>query len=123
MSGQSTHSPQQLVERYLALWHEPDDERRQASINALWTEDGAQFTRTQAFQGYDALDKRVTTAHEKWVQEGGFRFKLAGDVDTHHNAVKFAWEMVPRDGGDVAGSGLIFLVLSDDGRIQLDYQF
>ncbi len=31
--------------------------------------------------------------------------------------------MVPRDGGEAAGSGLQILVLADDGRIRTDYQF
>jgi hypothetical protein len=31
--------------------------------------------------------------------------------------VKFRWEMVPRDGGAPAGSGLEILVLGADGRI------
>jgi hypothetical protein len=31
--------------------------------------------------------------------------------------------MVPRDGGEVAGGGLEFLLLADDGRIRADYQF
>jgi len=36
--------------------------------------------------------------------------------------VKFHWEMVSK-GGDVAGVGLQFLLLSADGRIRVDYQF
>jgi hypothetical protein len=40
-----------------------------------------------------------------------------------HDVVKFNWEMVPRGGGAVAGVGLEVLVLDDDGRIRIDYQF
>jgi len=38
------------------------------------------------------------------------------------DVVKFHWEMVSK-GGDVAGVGLQFLLLSADGRIRVDYQF
>ncbi len=37
--------------------------------------------------------------------------------------VKFNWEMIPADGGEVAGAGLEVLVLDKDGRIKTDYQF
>jgi hypothetical protein len=39
------------------------------------------------------------------------------------DTVKLAWEMVPAGGGEVAGSGVDFLVLDGDGRIRRDYQF
>jgi hypothetical protein len=31
--------------------------------------------------------------------------------------------MVPTSGGEVAGVGLEILILDDDGRIRIDYQF
>jgi adenine/guanine phosphoribosyltransferase-like PRPP-binding protein len=52
-----------------------------------------------------------------------FLFRLSGDVVAHHQAVKLSWEMVPANGSEVAGAGVIFLLLRDDGRIHLDYQF
>jgi hypothetical protein len=113
----------QLVNRYIALWHEPDAELRRQSITELWVEDGAQFTRLREIRGYQALVERVSTAYEKFVKTECFLFRLSGDVDAHHNAVKFTWEMVPAGGGEAAAVGTIFLLLSDDGRIHLDYQF
>lgn len=41
----------------------------------------------------------------------------------HHDAVKITWETVPANGGDVAGFGIIFLLLSDDGRVLLTPSF
>jgi hypothetical protein len=40
-----------------------------------------------------------------------------------HGVVKFSWETVSVDTGDVAGGGLEILVLDDDGRIKADYMF
>jgi hypothetical protein len=37
--------------------------------------------------------------------------------------VKFNWCMVPSGGGAVAAAGLIVLLLADDGRVQIKYQF
>ena len=65
----------------------------------------------------------MTRSHDEFVARGGFVFRPAGDATRLRDVVKFRWEMVPRDGGDVAGKGLQVLVLDADGRIRLDYQF
>jgi hypothetical protein len=113
----------QLVNRYMQLWHEPNAELRRKNIAELWVEDGAQFTNSHEYRGYKALEERVASAHEEFVEKGGFVFRLSGNVQEHHNAVKFSWEMVPSAGGEVAAVGTIFLLLNNDGRIHLDYQF
>jgi hypothetical protein len=113
----------QLVDRYIAIWHEPDTERRRRSVAQLWTEDGVQFLQSREIRGHKALEERVEAAHEKFVKTGGFLFRRSGDAQEHHNALKFNWEMVPAGSGDVAAAGTIFLLLSDDERIRFDYQF
>jgi hypothetical protein len=50
-------------------------------------------------------------------------FRLSDNVDEHHDEAEHTWEMVPANGGEVAGAGLIFLLLNDDSRIRPDYQF
>lgn len=123
MNQRGKNEINRLVERYIALWNEPDAEKRNKTISELWTEDGAQFLPSQTFRGQRALIERVSSAHEEFVKAGGFLFKQLGEADALHDAVKFTWEMVPATGGAAAASGLIFLILSDDGRIRLDYQF
>ena len=123
MSQQERNELNALVDRYIAVWHEPDAERRRKRIAELWVEDGVQFTRSREIRGYKALEERVEAAHEEFVKTGGFVFRQSGDVEGHHNALKFNWEMVPTGGGEVAATGTIFLLLSDDGRICFDYQF
>lgn len=113
----------QLVERYMQIWHEANPERRRKGIAALWAEDGVQFVSSREYRGYDELEERVASAHKQFVQEGSFVFRPSGNVAAHHNAVKFTWEMVPANGGEVAADGTIFLLLNDDGRIRQDYQF
>jgi hypothetical protein len=113
----------ELIDRYVAVWNEPDAEKRRRGIAALWAEDGVHFTPSLEARGYKALEARVTGAYEKWVKEGGFVFKSSGNAETHHDGVRFNWEMVPTAGGAPAAVGFDFLVLGDDGRIRLDYQF
>jgi len=123
MSQQDMSKINHLVERYVTLWNEPDANLRNKRISELWTEDGVQFLPPQVYRGYSALVERVSDAHEEFVHTGGFLFKQLGEIAVNHNAVKFSWEMVPAVGGAVAATGTIFLLLSDDGRINLDYQF
>ena len=123
MSQRENSDPNALVDRYIAVWHEQDAERRRKRIAELWVEDGVQFTRSREIRGYQALEERVEAAHEEFVKTGGFVFRQSGDVNEHHNALTFRWEMVPFTGGEVAGAGTIFLLLNDDGRIRFDYQF
>ena len=113
----------QLVDRYIAIWHEPDAEQRRRSVAQLWAEDGVQFLQSREVRGHKALEERVEASHEKFVKTGGFLFRRSDDAQGHHNALKFDWEMVPASGGDVVAAGTIFLLLSDDGRIRFDYQF
>lgn len=129
-----------LTDRYVAVWSEPDPERRRAAVRELWSTDGVHVLQPphemrQAAEGlgfdhlvleargHDELEVRVRRAYEEFIAPGIFVFRSRGDAERLHDVVKFRWEMVPRDGGDVAGVGLEILVLGADGRIVSDYQF
>ncbi|MQY10978.1 hypothetical protein SRB5_10920 [Streptomyces sp. RB5] len=129
-----------LTDRYVALWNEPDAERRRTTIRELWSDDavhvlqppqeilqsaeGLGFDRlVLEARGHRALEFRVTRAYEEFVAPGTFAFRSRGNADRLHDIVKFGWEMTHRDGGEVAAVGLEILVLGPDGRIVGDYQF
>jgi hypothetical protein len=131
--------PRDLVDRYVAVWNEPDAERRRKAVSELWTEDGVQVlqppreiretaatlgvTPTLEARGHDALQVRVTRSYEQFVAPGEFIFKPRDNADRLGDVVKFNWEMVRGSDGEVAASGLQILVLDDDGRIKTDYLF
>ena len=132
--------PTDLVERYVALWNEPDPNARRAAISALWADDGAhvlqppQEIRDGAAaigfsapaleaRGHAALERRVTRAHEDFVAPGEYVFRSRADAVALGDVVKFGWEMVPVGGNEPAAAGLEFLVLDGNGRIRTDYQF
>jgi hypothetical protein len=131
-----------LSDRYLSLWNEPDLGVRRKLIRELWAPDGAQVlvdppqeirhaavrlrfsTPTLEVHGYDALEARVTTAYEMFVEPGEFVFRARGN-STHllRNVVTVDWAMVSADDGAHAGGGVEVLDLDDEGRIRTDYQF
>ena len=135
-----TKAAKELADRYLALWNEPDADRRRRMIAELWTEDGRhilqppQEIRAIAAQpgigltailearGYEEIEARVASAYEHWVDSEGLSFRGRDDAERLGDVVKFHWEAVAKD-GELFGVGLNFLVLAADGRIERDYTF
>ena len=131
---------EQLADRYLALWNEPDADRRRRMIAELWTEDGSQILQppqemreiaaspglgmaaTLEAPGHSELEARAATSYEQWVRSTGLSFRRRDDVYRLHEVVKFHWEAVSPD-GEVTAVGLDFLVLGADGRIRRVYTF
>jgi hypothetical protein len=112
-----------LAQRYIDIWNETDSAARRAQIAGLWVEDGTHYVRTRKVHGHADLEIRVATSHQTNVTERNFRFELAGGVEPLRDMVKFNWRMVPGGGGAVAATGLIVLLVAEDGRIRTDYQF
>jgi hypothetical protein len=132
--------PANLAERYVALWNEPDAERRRAMIRELWAPQGEHLLEPPrelreaaaalgfgapalAIRGYGALESRVARAYDEFVSAGEYIFRPCDNAAGIRNLVKFNWEMDSTATGDVAGVGLEVLELDDQGRILTDYQF
>jgi hypothetical protein len=115
--------PQQLADRYAAVWNEPDPAARRRAIAELRAADGAHYVQDRVYRGHGALEDRVLGAHDRNVRLGGNRFRAARNAQALRNIVEFNWEMVPANGDQVLAVGLEVLVLDDDHRILCDYQF
>jgi hypothetical protein len=57
------------------------------------------------------------------IGHGGVIFRSRPDAVRLHGVVKFGWEAVSAQTGDVVGGGLEILVLDYNGRIKTDYMF
>ena len=112
-----------FVDRYVAIWNEPDESTRRARIAELWAGDGAHFTNTSEAHGHDAIAARIARAFDRFVGSGEYSFRALTGVDAHHDTVKFYWAMVPQEGGMASAVGSDFIVLDAEGRIRADYQF
>jgi hypothetical protein len=116
----SSRSAATLAETYIALWNEPDADRRRRMIAELWTEDGRhilqppQEIREIAAQpgialtpilearGYEEIEVRAGSAYERWVGSEGLSFGGRGDAERLPDVVKFHWEAVAEDGATFA---------------------
>jgi hypothetical protein len=133
-------TPTELVERYVAMWNDADPDARSAAVHELWAQDGAHILQLPdqmlgeakrigfinpvlEARGHNALEARVTRAHQEFVASGEFRFRPCGRAVQVGEVIKFGWEMVPAAGGNPAATGLEFLLLDAQGRIRCDYQF
>jgi len=131
---------EQLAGRYMALWNEPDADRRRRMIVELWTEDGSQILQppremreiaasrgiglaaTLEARGHSELEARATASYEHWVGSEGLSFRGRDDAERLGDVVKFQWDAVTND-GKTAAVGLNVLFLAADGRIERNYTF
>jgi hypothetical protein len=136
----SSQSTAELAEKYLALWNEPDGDRRRRLIAELWTQDGRHIlqppqelreiaarpgiglTATLEARGHAEIEARATSAYEHWVGSEGLSFRGRDDAERLGDVVTFHWEAVAKD-GEVVAVGLMFLVLAAQGQIERDYTF
>lgn len=112
-----------LLDRYVAVWNEPDPAARRRAVTELWADDGVEYTESAEHRGHEAIQARITAAYDQFVATGEFAFVAVGEVVSHHDAVTFTTHMVPAKGGFPVWSGTVFVLLDQDGRIRRDYQF
>ncbi|HMM41461.1 MAG TPA: nuclear transport factor 2 family protein [Thermomicrobiales bacterium] len=104
-----------IVERYFAVWNEPDAGKRRALITTTWSEDADYRDPRLAGDGHDGIDAMVAMVHEYYP---GYRFEQVGPIDSHNDRLRFAWRLNGPDGGPPAFSGTDFGVLGEDGRLR-----
>jgi hypothetical protein len=122
----SGRSAAELAKKYLALWNEPDVERRRRMIAELWTQDGRHLlqppqeiraiaarpgiglTAILEARGHEEIEARAASAYEHWVGSEGLSFRGRDDAERLGDVVKFHWEAVDKD-GEAFGVGLNFL--------------
>ncbi len=129
--------PNELADRYVAIWNEPDPERRRAAVKELWAAGGVQILKppqeireiaeTLAMRsilesrGHAELEARVANAVEQFSSK--YEFRRSGDADRLQDVMTFRWEAILRDSGEPDVAGRHVFMLDPDGRIRLDYLF
>jgi hypothetical protein len=110
----------ELVDRYLAAWNEPDADARRRAVAALWTEDGTYTDPLAAVRGHQAIEAMIAGAREMFP---GHAFRLMDGVDGHHGIARFRWELAPEGGGEPVAVGFDVVVTAEDGRLRGVYGF
>jgi len=116
MSNSATQAPiNTVVDDYFAMWNETDPTRRQAVIAAAWSPEARYIDPLFSAEGYASLDSMVAGVH---TQFPGYRFRLIGAIDAHHDRARWNWELAGPDGSPPAAAGVDFATLTPDGRLQ-----
>jgi hypothetical protein len=111
-----------IIDRYVAVWNEPDPDMRRRRIASIWTPNGTTCYRLLDAHGHEAIESRVTASWDRWLREGKYVFQPVKTVSCRQ-AIKFDFAMLATGDGKVEAGGLCYLLLDGDGRIVHDYQF
>jgi hypothetical protein len=109
-----------LVDRYFEMWNESDPVRRRDLIVATFTQDASFLGPLLQGEGRDGIEALTNRVHENLA---GHRFVRTGDIDAHHDRVRFNWEILPPDGQPRFAAGVDFWIVSGDGRLRLGTAF
>jgi hypothetical protein len=104
-----------VVDNYIAIWNEGDQERRRALIAETWTEDATYVDPLVTGEGADGIDEMIGGVQQAYP---GHRFKLVSGPDAHHDRVRFTWQLFGEDGQVPVATGIDFATVADDGRLK-----
>lgn len=102
------------VDRYLAAWNEPDPISRRALLTSALADDISFCDPLLQSTGRDPIDALIGQLQS---QLPGGRLQRIGEIDAHHNVVRFTWE-AGIDGEEAVVAGTDIAVIAQDGRIQ-----
>ena len=109
-----------IVEWYLDSWNQPDPAARRGAVAEVWAPDGTYTDPLAQARGHEAIDALIAGAQGMFP---GHVFRLAGQVDAHHDVARFGWELVPVAGGQPVVVGFDVAVAGADGRLRGVYGF
>jgi len=107
----TTHD--ELAQRYIDTWNETDPSARRAAVDQLYTEEASYIDPLAVADGREAIASMIGAVQQQFP---GFRFRLAGPVDGHHNQARFGWELGPA-GSPAPIVGFDVAVSDEEGRI------
>ena len=110
----ATTPTEATLDRYLAMWNEPDAAKRAEQVYAVVTDDARLVDPLLDATGPDAI---AVAIGELRNQMPGHSLTRTTAVDAHHDQARFGWTVNAPD-GSVAVAGIDVVTLATDGRIQ-----
>jgi hypothetical protein len=105
----------QVIDNYFSLWNESDPDRRRELISETFTEDASYRGPWLGGTGHEGIETLASELHEHL---GEYRFNRVSEIDTHHDFVRYSWEVIPAAGEPLFAAGVDFGVMNPDGRLQ-----
>ena len=103
-----------LAQRYIDTWNETDADARHAAVTALYAEDARYVDPLVDAAGHEAIIATIGAVQQQFP---GFRFRLAGPVDAHHDQLRFSWELGPADAAEAPIAGSDVALRDAEGRL------
>lgn len=82
-----------VVDRYLAVWNEPDETARRAALDELFADGIRYVDPLAAVEGRAGLDALIGAVRQQFP---GHAFTPGGPVDGHHDQVRFTWNLTAK---------------------------
>ncbi len=79
-----------LVERYIQSWNEIDPVRRRALLENTFVEHAGYTDPMIVVRGWDGIDATISSVQKMFP---GHVFTVAGEVDAHHDTLRFHWHL------------------------------
>lgn len=108
-----------IAERYIQSWNETDALRRRALIEDIYAEHANYTDPMVTAKGWEAIDATIGAVQQRFP---GHVFSLAGEVDAHHDMLRFQWHLAAPGADEPLVIGFDVAAL-DDGRIRNVYGF
>ncbi|OOG42638.1 nuclear transport factor 2 family protein [Rhodanobacter sp. C05] len=113
------NTTRQLIEKYLQGWNETDALRRRALIEDVYAEHATYTDPLIEARGWEAIDATIAAVQSMFP---GHVFRLAGNVDAHHDIARFHWHLAEPGADEPLVIGFDVAVL-DEGRIRQVHGF
>jgi limonene-1,2-epoxide hydrolase len=105
---------QTIVDTYLAAFNEADRAARVALLEQAFTADAHYVDPLADVHGVDGIADMIEGLRGQFP---GATLERTGDIDAHHDVLRFPWAAIGTDGVAIV-AGIDVCVLADDGRVQ-----
>ncbi len=114
MTTTETTPIESTIDTYFAMWNEPDRAKRLEAIAQAWAPECHYVDPLNDVTGYDGLADMVEAVR---AQFPGATLQRTGDIDAHHDVLRFPWSATGEDGAVIV-AGIDVCVVAPDGRLQ-----
>ncbi len=103
-----------VIDAWLEAFAEEDVERRMKLIEQAWSPEGRLVDPPLEGEGYGGLSEAADLVNTHYA---GHTFRRVSGIDTHHDFVRYGWELVDPDGNPVI-AGIDVGEVAPDGRLR-----